>query len=503
MDFTWLANSDPASDWARQPTGAFARRDGALAVLPVHGQGDHGQGLAADTEEVVGAEILHRACAALRSAGVTTMVLPPLRFGPAPYPSQFFGVDPDTALDWLREVVDGVRRAGFARLALVTTSPWQREWADAAALDLHVETGLEVFKLHLADIGLALHPAASMTERAKTQAVAAWLLRAKPEPGGPGEARNADFRPGCFLRPAPVDTGALPAGFSSGDWLSSTGARCARLLGEAAGRPVAVTAAANGGKAWRPFGSRQLTALTPAALASLKLPAAAVAIVPISAIEQHGPHLPVGVDAIIGEGLLAVALAKLPVESAVWVAPAILVGKSVEHRDFAGTLSISSRTLRALLTAQARQLHALGFSTVAFWNTHGGNSAVITTTVRELQATIPGLRVGRLESGYQPELEPLEKAFGFHAGHWETALMLALAPELVDMRRAVRAFPTSLDDPGELRPERGAITRAWTTSELSSSGVMGDATVATREQGMLWLQAAGTALAARITRLAI
>lgn len=503
MDSMWLANTDPASDWTRFPTGAFGRgAAGRLAILPVYGCGDHGLGLAADAEEVVGAELLRRACAALRKAGGEPVVLPAMRFGPAPYPSQFFGLDADIALDWLREVADGVRRAGFAKLVLVTTNPWQREWTDAAALDLHVETGLEVLKLHLGDIGLALHPAAPMAERAKTQAVAARLLGTKPESCGPGEVRDMDFRPGCFLRPTPVDSTTLPAGFEPDAWLAAAGARCARLLGEASGLTISVdTTTTAGGAVWRPFGTRQLTSLTPAAMAGLKPPANATAIVPVSAVEQHGPHLPVGVDAIIGEGLLAAALAKLSAETPVWVAPAILVGKSVEHREFAGTVSISSRTLRALLKAQVAQLRGLGFSTVAFWNTHGGNSAVLSHTVRELQAEHPGLRVGRLESGYRSELEPQEAAFGFHAGHWETALMLALAPELVDMTRAVSEFPAKLDDAGELRPERGAITRAWTTSELSASGVMGDATKATREQGRQWLEESAVALAGRIRGL--
>lgn len=503
MDSMWLANTDPASDWTRFPTGAFARGvAGRLAILPVYGCGDHGLGLASDAEEVVGAELLRRACVALRSAGEGPLVLPPLRFAPAPYPSQFFGLDADSALDWLREVTDGARRAGVGKLVLVTTNPWHREWTDAAALDLHVETGLEVFKLHLGDIGLALHPAAPMAGRAMVQAVAARLLKAKPEPCGPGEVSDADFRPGRFLRPTLVDASALPAGFDTEAWLSTAGARCARLLGEAAGRTISVESTTAGGAAWRPFGTRQLTSLTPAALAGLEPTTNAVAIVPVSAIEQHGPHLPVGVDAILGEGLLTAALAKLPANAPVWVAPAILVGKSVEHRDFAGTLSVSSRTLRALLKVQVLQLRSLGFSTVAFWNTHGGNSAMLNHTVRELQAEHANLRIGRLESGCKPALEPQEAAFGFHAGHWETALMLALAPELVDMTRAVREFPAKLDDPGELRPERGAITRAWTTSELSASGVMGDATKATREQGKEWLEESASALAERLRHLA-
>lgn len=506
MESPSLANIDPASDWTRFATTAFSARIGrsdAPAVLPVFGIADHGLGLPLDVEEVIGSEILRRACAALRAAGGEPWVLPPLRFGPAPYPSQHFGLDPDTGLDWLREAADGIRRTGFSRLVIVTTSPWHREWIDACALDLHAETGLEVFKLHLGDLGLALHPAAPMTERARTQAVGSALLKMQPEPCAPGEARDAEFRPGCFLQPPPVDASARDAALDAETWLVATAARCARLLAEACGKPFAIAnpPASDAGGVWRPFARRYLPALTAAglkkALPNLKN---AVAILPTAAIEQHGPHLPVSVDALLGEGLLAAALAKLPADAPVWVTPPITVGKSVEHRDFAGTLSVSSRTLRALLTAQIEHLQALGFGTVAIWNTHGGNSAVITCTIRELQSRT-SLRIGRLESGFKPELDAQEAAFGFHAGHWETALMLALAPELVDMSAAVSDYPARIDDPGELRPERGAITRAWMTAELSPTGVMGDARAATKEQGQTWVEATATALAARLMAL--
>src|SRR5690606_40797891 len=93
-------------------------------------------------------------------------------------------------------------------------------------------------------------------------------------------------------------------------------------------------------------------------------------------------------------------------------------------RDFHVT-GVQTCALPILLTAQIEYLHALGFGTVAIWNTHGGNSAVLTYTIRELQSRT-GLRIGRLESGFKPELNAQEAAFGFHAGHWETALMRAL-----------------------------------------------------------------------------
>ncbi len=507
METPFLANVEPSSSWARLQTGAFTahvRRPDSLAILSIYGVADHGLGLSLDIEEVIGSEILNRACVALRSGGGNPWMLPPLRVGPAPYPSQYFGVDPDQGLEWLREVSDGVRRSGFSQLVLVTTSPWHREWVDACALDLHAEKGLKVFKLHLSDIGLALHPTASMADRARTQAIGAALLQIQPGTASSGDVRDVDFRPGCFRQAPPVET---PAGMTMPEvqnWLNRTSVRCARLWAEASGKPatIADNSGSQPGKIWRPYGRRYLPALTQLELNNLPDLAHAVAVIPVGAIEQHGPHLPVGVDSLLGQGLLAEALHQLPADAPIWVSLPISIGKSLEHQGFPGTLSISSRTLRALVTTQVEQLHALGFGTVAIWNTHGGNSAVLTYTIRELQTRL-GLRIGRLESGFKPDLGPQENTFGFHAGQWETSLMLAMVPDLVNAFSTICDYPARLEDPGELRPERGTITHAWMTSDISSSGVMGDATAASEAQGQDWIKATSEALSVRLLELAM
>lgn len=505
MESSWLANIDPASDWTRLPTGAFstvARQPGALAILPVFGCSDHGLGLPLNVEEVIGSELLRRACTALRTAGGHPWVLPPLRFGPAPYPAQYFGFDPDDGLDWLRAVTDGIRRAGFSRLVLVTTSPWHVEWVNAGALDLHVETGLKVFKLHLENAGLTLHPTAPLESRQQMQAVGASLLQTQPGAASPGITSDPEFRPGCFLQPSPVEPASPSELIAPQDWLRHAGTRCARLLAEATGQTLHIqdTAADSAGRVWNPYGARYLPGLAASTLKALPDLDRSVALIPLSAIEQHGNHLPVGVDALLGEGLLRAALAQLPSEAPVWVALPINVGKSIEHQSFAGTLSLSSRTLRTLLTSQIEALAELGFGTIAIWNTHGGNSAVLTYTLRELQTRL-GVRIGRLESGYQPRLSPHETAFGFHAGQWETSLMLALAPELVKTEATICEYPVAPNAPGELRPERGAITQAWVTADLSTTGVMGDATAATKASGEHWIQETAIRLASRLLHL--
>jgi creatinine amidohydrolase len=223
-------------------------------------------------------------------------------------------------------------------------------------------------------------------------------------------------------------------------------------------------------------------------------------IVPTGAIEQHGHHLPVGVDAVLGQAWLANALPKLPAGTRVAIAPPITYGKSNEHTGFPGTVSVSAKTLRRLLLAIAAQLQGLGFRHLAVLNTHGGNSAVLVYTLREIQTTL-GLRAGMLNFPFKPDLSAQEAEYGFHGGEWETSLMLGCAPELVHMEKAVCEYPALIDDPGELRPENAPAIFSWISSDVSRTGVMGDATRATRAKGLHWLDAGSTALAGRIVEL--
>lgn len=513
---TWLARANPDCSWAHLPTTDFpaaAARPGALAVLPVHGFADHGMGLPLDIEEVVASALLNEACVEAEKSA-SPLVLPPLRFGPAPYPSHgWFGLGLDAARDLILELARGVKFAGFEKLLIFSTHPWHREWLDAAARDVRVETGLTAYRIHSGSLGIDFHPAAPHAQRLQTQALAAGLLGLRPLPSAPAESADEDFRPGRWHQPGPLPAGPIePERAAAGDaHRRNASDRLARLLVEAAwhgrGQPPRAdsvarpTTTAEPATVWRPFGARYLGALHRDQLRAAPARAGALAILPTGAIEQHGPHLPVGVDSILGQGLLARALALLPTGAPVYVAPPVTVGKSNEHADWPGTLTLSGRTFAALVRAQVEELHRLGFSRVAIWNTHGGNSAVLVSLIRELQA-LPGLRIGMLQNDFKPAQSPQEAAYGFHAGEWETALMLALAPGLVRRAKAICHYPAQLDDAGELRPEGSALTLGWTTRDIAPQGVMGDATLATSEQGEAWAAASAAALASRITRLA-
>lgn len=514
MTMTWLARSNPDCSWAHLPTTDFpaaAARPGSLAVLPVHGFADHGMGLPLDIEEVVGGAILADACAEA-ALSAAPCVLPPLRFGPTPYAScGWFGLGLEASRELILELARGVKFAGHEKLLLLSTNPWHREWLDAAGRDIRIETGLVVYRIHLGSLGLDFHPAAPLAQRLSIQALAAELLELRPLPSPPQESADELFRPGKWAHPPPLQSGPIEPDRTTAALAlrAQVAERLARLLVEAAwhgrghpGRPGPVSAkVAEPPPLWRPFGSRYLGGLHREALRSAANRPGTLAILPTGAIEQHGPHLPVGVDSILGQGLLARALALVPHGVPVFVAPPVVVGKSNEHADWPGTLTLSARTFSALVRSQVEQLHRLGFQRIAIWNTHGGNSAVLVPLIRELQS-LPGLRLGMLQSGFKPAQSPQEAAYGFHAGEWETALMLALAPSLVRRAKAICHYPAQLDDAGELRPEGSALTLAWTTRDIAPQGVLGDATLATSEQGEAWTAATAAALAERITALA-
>ena len=248
------------------------------------------------------------------------------------------------------------------------------------------------------------------------------------------------------------------------------------------------------------YRDRYLPAMTPGQIAALPDKDWAPVIIATGAIEQHGRHLPVAVDSLMAQVWLARALVQLPAGASCYVAPPIVVGKSNEHTGFPGTLTISKDTLRALVLAIARQVHAWGFKRIAVLNTHGGNTAVVTYTLREIAATL-GLRCGWLRPKVELGLPARENMFGYHANTAETAWLLAVAPQAVDMSEAVSEYCGDVATAGDLRPEMAPATLAWVTADLSKSGVMGDATAATPEKGAEWIARGAQAYAEAIAEI--
>ena len=211
-------------------------------------------------------------------------------------------------------------------------------------------------------------------------------------------------------------------------------------------------------------------------------------VAPIAAIEQHGPHLPLGVDAMIMEGMIARIAPLLPPNPRVLFLPIQNVGVSTEHRDFAGTLSLKPSTALAMLSELLEGPIAAGAKKLLILNSHGGNSALVTQAALELRAHYGVLAVtcSLARFGYPPGLfHDDELRHGIHGGAVETSLMLHLRPELVDLSRA-KNFPVATQDFARdfkwLSADRPAGF-GWMAQDLAKDGAMGDATVASAQKG--------------------
>ncbi|MEL6249648.1 MAG: creatininase family protein [Cyanobacteria bacterium J06627_15] len=210
-------------------------------------------------------------------------------------------------------------------------------------------------------------------------------------------------------------------------------------------------------------------------------------IQPVGAIEQHGPHLPVVVDSAIATYVAGQALHQLDRAIPAYCLPTLCYGKSNEHWHFPGTITLSASTLMAVLTEVAESLYRSGFRKLVLLNAHGGQPQVMEIVARDLHQRYPDFWVfphfvWRAPHSAGSLLGDYEKAHGIHAGDAETSVMLSLLPDQVDMTKAVKEYPPALP-PDSLLSLEGKLPFAWTTQDLSSSGVVGDATVATREKG--------------------
>lgn len=230
-----------------------------------------------------------------------------------------------------------------------------------------------------------------------------------------------------------------------------------------------------------------------------------VVIQPVGAIEQHGPHLPLVVDAAIATAVLGKALTLLPTAIPAYGLPPLYYGKSNEHWHFPGTITLTAQTLRQVLMESAASLYRAGFRKLVWLNGHGGQPQVLEMAARDLHQTYPDLQVFPLFVWNVPHpaaemLTPQELELGIHAGDAETSLMLAILPEQVQMAQAVCEYPQGLPTNGLLSME-GALPFAWVTRDLTQSGVLGDPTGATVAKGDRLLQALALGWAQVITEI--
>ena len=223
------------------------------------------------------------------------------------------------------------------------------------------------------------------------------------------------------------------------------------------------------------------------------LPDDAVAVLPVAAVEQHGPHLPVSVDATINAGLLGRALALLPAEATVLALPMQSVGLSVEHVRFPGTLTLSAETLIAVLTEIGRSVARAGVKRLVILNSHGGQPQVVDIVCRRLRADglfAASCMASRLGLPPEVSLSREEQEYGIHGGLVETSLMLHLRPDLVRMDHAIDFRSAWLDKESTvsmLTPE-GGVGFGWETQDLHPLGALGDASAASAETGAAILE---------------
>ena len=240
--------------------------------------------------------------------------------------------------------------------------------------------------------------------------------------------------------------------------------------------------------------------------ASLDL-ARCIAVLPVAAIEQHGPHLPLNVDTTLVEGVVAAALPHLPADLPVLFLPTQAIGLSPEHAAFAGTLTLKAETVIRLWTELAESVAATGVKKLVLLNSHGGQIGLLDVVARDLRARL-GLLVYSvnwfslpLQDDRGASISNLfsaeEHRFGIHAGEIETSMMLALKPDQVDMAKA-QNFRSTAQDRGEKFPILGdgkSAKLAWQMQDYNPHGAVGNAAASSADKGRAVLGAAGRSLA--------
>lgn len=444
----WISNAPRRKSWAHLAWPDFSnwtKRGDVMVILPLCPLVKAGGQLLGHAEHA-GGDFLAKALAILGDEA-PVLVLPPLRHLPSLGGKSVLPVPYSLAHAMVLSIAGQLREQGFGKLVLWSPLHACKPFAAAVAIDARERHGLSTYILSpVRDLG------EHTSQGAAAHAETASHLReiSAHRPGASTVSAPTRF-------PSPVGAGSLQPG---------------TLL------------------------ARRLDTLDESGIEGVK---GSLVLVPFGAIEQHGRHLPVGVDSILGQAFLAQLCPHIPPRENVLVAPAVTIGKSNEHAGWPGTLSIDAPMLLELAVCTARGLSALGARRIRFFNTHGGNTAVLASAVHELESA--GIDVGMLVAPFRPTLSPQENAWGMHADEWETSLMLACAGDLVDMGRAVAEYPHTLEATGALAPERSAATFAWLTSDLSRSGVMGDPLPSTAAKGAAWLLEEGRSLASVVLPL--
>ena len=242
-------------------------------------------------------------------------------------------------------------------------------------------------------------------------------------------------------------------------------------------------------------------------------PARTIAVLPVAATEQHGPHLPLSVDSVLADGIVAASLPHLAPELSVLFLPTQAVGLSPEHARFPGTLTLRAETVLRLWTEIGESVAAAGVRKLLLFNSHGGQVSVMDLVARDLRARLNLLVYScswfnlPLHDAQGQDLNALfsaeEHRFGIHGGEIETSMMLALTPQRVKMDQA-RHFASTAQARAQQFPILGngrSAKLGWQTQDYHPAGAVGNAATATAAKGEALVQAAGRALAQLLVEL--
>ncbi|MES1978797.1 MAG: creatininase family protein [Pseudomonadota bacterium] len=232
-----------------------------------------------------------------------------------------------------------------------------------------------------------------------------------------------------------------------------------------------------------------------------------IAVLPVAAVEQHGPHLPLNVDASLADGVVQATLPHLQTDLPVLFLPTQSIGFSPEHTAFAGTLTLKSETVIRLWTDIAESVAATGVKKLVLLNSHGGQVGMLDIVARDLRARLGMLvysvnwfnlpLVGDNDELVNERFSAEEHRFGIHAGDIETSMMLALKPEQVDMAKAQDFQSTSKDRAQKfsILGDGKSAKLAWQMQDYNPHGAAGNAAAATADKGRAVLDAAGKSFA--------
>jgi creatinine amidohydrolase len=213
-----------------------------------------------------------------------------------------------------------------------------------------------------------------------------------------------------------------------------------------------------------------------------------IAVLPLGAHEQHGPHLPFETDTLIAEGLVTRLIDALPPKLPVTFLPVEPVGYSIEHMDVAGTRTLGFDEAVHRWLGIAEDLHRQGIRKFVMLNAHGGNAPLMTIVATEARVRFDMLAVATSWTRFgQPEgwMRPDDKAIDIHGGDIETSVMLALWPDKVDMSKAKPFLSRQtqfIRDFTHLRAY-GPHAFGWKMADLNRQGAAGNAAAATAERG--------------------